>query len=110
MPRAILLVESRPSSPDREDEYNDWYDNTHLKEVCAIPGFVGARRYQLSEKGLFPNEAGASPYLAVYELDTDDLSAALQELGVRAGDGRLKMSDAMSMDPIPTMTLYELRD
>jgi hypothetical protein len=110
MPKAVLLVFSKPSSPEREDEYNKWYDEVHLGEVTAIPGFTGAVRYKLSDQGLFPNEPDAFEYLAIYEMDSDDLNGTLQELTVRAGDGRMFMSDALSMDPMPAMQLYELRD
>ena len=47
MPKAIMFVQSRPSSPDREDEYNDWYSRVHLPEILAIPGFTAARRHPL---------------------------------------------------------------
>ena len=46
MPKAIMLVQSKPWHPDREDEYNDWYSNTHIPEVCAVDGIVSARRYK----------------------------------------------------------------
>ena len=46
----------------------------------------------------------------MYELEADDLGAVLGELGARAMDGRMKMSDAMEMDPVPSMVIYELLD
>jgi len=44
MARGIILVESWPSSPEREQEYNTWYDEIHLPELVALDGFVSARR------------------------------------------------------------------
>ena len=38
MPKAIMFVQSSPSAPDREDEYNDWYSNTHLGDVLQFEG------------------------------------------------------------------------
>jgi len=38
MPKAKFVVYSRPKSPEHEDEYNQWYNDTHLPELCAIPG------------------------------------------------------------------------
>ena len=29
----------------KEDEYNTWYDEHHLKDVINVPGFVSARRF-----------------------------------------------------------------
>ena len=103
MPEGMLFVESRPADPSRDDEYNDWYSNTHIPEVCAVPGFVAARRYRVRGAG---DPAGPA-YVAVYEIDSDDLEAPLNELKARAGDGRLRVSDVIELDPPPAMTLYE---
>ncbi len=44
----IIHVESRPSSPDRDQEYNTWYDEVHIPELVALDGFVSARRLRPS--------------------------------------------------------------
>ena len=69
MPKGMLLVQSRPADPAREDEFNDWYANTHIPEVCAVPGIVGARRYKVHEPGPDGDDAGPV-YIAIYEIDT----------------------------------------
>ena len=33
MARGIMYVESSASSPDRDQEYNTWYNEVHLKEL-----------------------------------------------------------------------------
>lgn len=109
MPKAVLLVHSRPSDPSREDEFNEWYDKTHVPEVCAVPGFVSARRFKLTEEAK-ASDPSAYPYLAIYEIDADDPQAALKELAARAMDGRIAMSDAIELNPPPPMTLYEALD
>jgi hypothetical protein len=106
MPKAIMFVQSRPSSPDCEDEYNDWYTNTHLEDVLAIPGITGARRFKASKAA--PPPAGAPEYCAIYELNIDDLDSVMPELAARFADGRMRMTDAMEMDPAPAFTIYEL--
>ncbi|MFC5752234.1 hypothetical protein [Actinomadura rugatobispora] len=106
MPKGIMVVQSGPSDPAREDEYNEWYGKTHLADVCAVPGFVGARRYKVRDGG---GEGGAGPsYLAIYEIEADDLAAPLAELRARSISGQIKMSDALQMDPAPVVTFYEL--
>jgi hypothetical protein len=106
MPKAIMFVQSRPSAPEREDEYNDWYTNTHLPDVLDIPGITAARRFKASE--VAPPAEGAPPYCAVYELDVDDLASVMPALAERFSDGRMRMSDAMEMDPAPSFVIYEL--
>lgn len=31
--------------PEREEEFNAWYDSEHLQQIVDLPGFVAARRY-----------------------------------------------------------------
>jgi hypothetical protein len=106
VPKGMMLVQSRPADPAREDAFNDWYTNTHIPEVCAVPGIVAARRYKVHQPGLDGAEAGPV-YIAVYEIDTDDLDAPMRELRARSSDGRVVMSELLQMDPLPVVTLCE---
>src|ERR1700730_15035718 len=98
MAKGIIHVETRPSAPDREQEYNTWYDEVHIPELLALDGFVSARR-------LRPDD-GEGPYLALYEIEGDDLQAILNNMASNAG--QLHMSDALQLDPRPVMRLLEV--
>jgi hypothetical protein len=98
-----MVVQSEPVSPSREDEFNDWYDNTHIPEILAVPGFVSARRYKVHG-----DSATGRAYLAIYELDADDLMAPATELRARAASGQNHSTDALALDPPPVVTFYEL--
>jgi hypothetical protein len=83
MAKAVLVVFTNLTSPEHDDAYNDWYDNTHLADVLEVPGFVAATRYRISDaqaKGMEPQHR----YLSIYEVESDDLQGAVNELG-RAG-------------------------
>jgi hypothetical protein len=103
VPRGIMVVHSAPSDPAREDEYNDWYSNTHLPQICQVPGITGARRYRLRD-----GAPGAHPYVAIYDLDADDLDAPVKELRARFASGEIGLSDVLQLDPPPTVAIYEL--
>jgi hypothetical protein len=90
-PNNILWVTSNPKSPERDDEYNTWYNNVHLFQILKVPGFVAATRYKISSLQMewFPPAAstpewpfGKDRYLTIYEIDpaTDprDLFSALR--------------------------------
>ncbi len=48
--RAILLVHTNPVSPDRESEFNEWYDRTHIPQILGnVPGMIGASRYVIAD-------------------------------------------------------------
>lgn len=97
MSKAILLVSTNPRSEDREDEYNEWYNETHLGELLAIPGVSGAKRYVLSDV-----PGGSKPpahrYVAIYEVETDDVQSVADELGRRVKDGSVGVSSAIDAD------------
>lgn len=98
MPKGIIHVETRPSSPDRDREYNTWYDEVHLPELLALDGIVSARRCK--------PVADDGPYIALYEIEGDDLQAILDNMV--ASGGKLHMSDALQMDPPPVFRLLEV--
>jgi hypothetical protein len=97
MAKGIMYVESFPSSPEREQEYNNWYNEVHLPQLLALDGIVGARRLRPVD--------GTGPYVALYELEGDDLQAILDKMIAKAG--QLKMSDALLLDPAPVPRLLE---
>ena len=82
------------AAPGKEDAYNDWYTNRHIPDVLAIPGVVAAQRFTLSA------DQRATPplpykYLALYEMETDDLKGLLAMLNERAGTSAMVISDAI---------------
>jgi hypothetical protein len=85
----------------REDEFNRWYDGTHLPEMLQVPGFVAGRRYALTAVGA----ADRSRFLAAYEIETQDLAAPLAALAAAAPT--MTVSDAMDQ-PSAVVELYEV--
>jgi len=101
-----MVVQSSPVSPDREDEFNDWYDNIHVPEICSVPGFVSARRYKVP--GTEAEGGGVPAYLAIYEIEADDLDAPVAEWRARSAARLTTGTRALRLDPPPVVTIYEL--
>jgi hypothetical protein len=76
----------------REDEFNQWYDERHLPDVLAIDGFVAAQRFRLADTD--PPQQYGHRYLALYEVETDDLNKAHRALIEVAGTADMTLSDA----------------
>lgn len=72
MQRWVNLVENN-SDPEREAQFNDWYDNMHLPDALASPGIVRAKRFQTKEF-----RDGRAKYLAMYEIDSDDIAETMR--------------------------------
>jgi hypothetical protein len=93
-----LLVYTNPT-PGQDEAFNDWYDNTHVPQILALPMVVSAQRFQLSPTGVDGTDAGslvdtsaALPhgYLAVYEV-TGDPTIAVQAITNGCIDGSIEL-------------------
>ena len=100
-----LLVVPSSAKPGQDDDYNRWYDETHLGDLLAIPGVTAGRRYDADPASPNPPDAR---YLAVYEIETDDPGQVLAELGRRAQAGEMKISPALDASSA-RMWLYKAR-
>ena len=95
-----VLVVLTEAVSGREEEFNYWYDNTHLADVTSLPGFVSAKRYELSSLQLEGFEdATANKYLAIYQIEGDS-ARALDALAAGLSDGSVGLSTAL--DPSKT--------
>ena len=95
MPKGILHVEPRPSAPHRVHHDCDWHDKVRLPEVLAVEGFISATR-------LRPLDDGGGR-VAPYQIQGNDLRALFENPKKMAGVGTLHLSDALELEPRPTV-------
>jgi hypothetical protein len=76
-----------------EKEFNDWYQNTHLKDICGIKNFDAAQRYKFSMN--ITDGPDLAPHLAIYDIETDDIQAAIKAMNDFATSGRMPLPDSM---------------
>jgi hypothetical protein len=95
MPKYLMVVPSS-AQEGRDDDYNAWYDNQHIHDICALPGVTSGKRYDALPAVSFNPPPGK--YLAIYEIETDDVGAVLAELGRRAQSGEIAQSDTVDMN------------
>ncbi len=98
MAKSLLLVESKPASPDLVDEYNQWHEQTHIPEMLGVEGFVSARRWQADEGGTF---------LTLYEIDTD-IETARANLRAVLQSGKISRPEVVDTNPPPAMRYFTL--
>ncbi|NKQ54286.1 hypothetical protein HFP15_15470 [Amycolatopsis sp. K13G38] len=97
MSKHILLVFT-DCVPGREAEFGEWYDTVHLRDVLRVPGFVAAQRFA-ARTGMRGEQPGHR-FLAVYEIEADDLDAA--QAALRSAVAGMRMSDALA----PTLVTH----
>lgn len=89
----------------RDDEFNEWYDATHVPDILALDGFVSAQRFRRSAALDRPDAAAPEfAYAALYEIEGDP-KTAVKGLGAAVRSGAVSMTDAMA--PGTTSVLFE---
>ncbi|QEV36029.1 hypothetical protein CP977_30870 [Streptomyces cinereoruber] len=93
MPRYTYVVLTNPVE-GKEEQFNDWYTNTHVHDALKVPGFVSAQRFELA-----PAQRAATPYpwryLAIYELETENLQESVDALAARYNTPEMIISEAL---------------
>ena len=99
-----LLVYTN-AMPGQDEAFNDWYDNTHLPQILALPMVVSAQRFRLSPTGVDGTEEGSlvhtsaplpHTYLAVYEV-TGDPTVAVETITRGCIDGSIELHEAFDV-------------
>jgi hypothetical protein len=103
MARHILVVHTSPVE-GREIEYNQWYDNVHIPDVLTVESVVSARRFKAQPS--VHDELPDLPYLAIYEIESESLSQAMETL--REGAKTWVMSDALDQSGMYAFAYTEL--
>ena len=73
----------------------------HLPDLLKLPGFVAARRFRVLDKD------AEKRYLAVYELEADDLNEITEVIGNAVEAGGIRMTEAIEMEPLAFVRLCE---
>lgn len=103
-----MIVGSNPTDPAQEAAFNEWYTEHHLDDVLRVAGFNAARRYTLSEvRPMLDTEPSPFGYLAVYEIESDDLAATARELQAALDSGAIPLSEAFDLSNF-SVDFYEL--
>jgi hypothetical protein len=95
MTQHIYVVQTNAVA-GQEAEFNDWYTNEHIHDVVSIDGWTAAQRFRLNEVGQSINTYPYT-YLAVYEMENDDVRGNLRRLNERMRSARI--SPAMAPRP-----------
>jgi hypothetical protein len=79
----------------KDKDFNDWYQNTHLKQIVGIKSFKVAQRFRF-HANIIPGSGDPARYMAIYDIETDDIGAALGAMGELAASGRMPLPDSMA--------------
>ena len=94
----------------KEAEFNEWYDKHHVPDVINVPGFVSGQRFKLAECQFGGEASKAYGYLALYEIETDDIASTIKELKARGGTADITPSDAIDGKRVATYMFTPIKE
>ena len=92
MAKYVFVVFTEPID-GQDAEYNAWYSGVHIPDVLKLDGIVAARRFKLA--AMDPPQEGHPSYLALYEIETEDISQIPEAIRRAVREGRMPLSDAL---------------
>jgi hypothetical protein len=101
MPKYTFVVLTNPVA-GKEAEFNDWYNGQHIPDVLNVPGFVCAQRFRLADSQFGGKGSTTHKYLALYEIETDDLAGTLKELRARGGTAEIVPTETLDTGSVAT--------
>ena len=73
-----LLLNAMNIAPEREAEFNEWYDKEHIPALSAVPGVLCARRFRATD--------GNRKYVALYHLSGPEVVDSAEWKVARTSD------------------------
>ena len=71
-----------------------------------MPGIETAQRFKVHGPSLLPGQNPSHPYLAIYEIETDDIAAVLADLRSRPGTPAMFISETFDRSNVSAL-IYE---
>jgi hypothetical protein len=91
VPDHVFFVLSNPPPDVSPERYEEWYD-VHVRQVVALPGFVGAERAALEFVRSSSGEQPPFAYAVRYEIE-GEFDDAMRELRSAVDSGQMIFPD-----------------
>lgn len=68
----LLSLVTSDTRPDVEDEFNEWYSNSHVPNLLKVPGYISGMRFRVVDDPALAHLDQGPRYLALYEIQSLD--------------------------------------
>jgi len=66
--RPLLVVRMNFNLPEKEAEFNEWYNRVHVPDMLRVPGVISGARYEVVR-----GRKTHPKYLAIYEIENEGM-------------------------------------
>jgi len=79
----------------REQEFEQWYDQQHLRDVLKVDGVVRARRFRINYKKTTELSDVDWHSMVIYDIESDDPGQVIAAISAAANTPAMPVSDAV---------------
>jgi hypothetical protein len=94
MTRFQYVILSR-CKPGLEQEYERWYSERHLADVCKINGVLSGKLHRIDFQKTYDLDAPQWTLMTIYELEGDDPQTIINSILAVSGSNAMPLSDAL---------------
>lgn len=107
MANYVLIVLSNPTA-GKEEEFRRWYLDQHIPDCLRVPGIVAGKLLPAAPQQHPAQMEKKWDYMAMFDIDTDNIDSVLAELSKRMNTSDMPISDAFSFDGFHIEVFAEL--
>ncbi|MEY4160396.1 MAG: hypothetical protein RLZZ136_1017 [Pseudomonadota bacterium] len=106
MHKMVVLAKA---ASGRVEELAKWYDERHIPDLLAVPGFVSAERHTVLPVKV-PEGTQQWDFMLIYEIAGDNPMTVLATMGGLMGTEQMPVSDALlSVHTLSHVALSQFR-
>lgn len=108
----VLVVFSNPVE-GADDEFNEWYTNTHAPDIIKLGAAVSFTRYKASGVPLLPGIPEPGKYAVIYEVTAEtveQIEDAAARLQAGLGAGQTDISPSMDLTSVQAAWLLPITE
>jgi len=88
----LSVVMADVNDPKREQEWNAWYDHSHVPNLTQVPGYLAGARFRIKTDPRLSAQKGPK-YLALYEWEGAHCLATLAEQETMIPEAKAELSE-----------------
>lgn len=95
MPRFQYVILSR-AHDGCADEFERWYREQHLSDVCGVPGVIAGRLHRMDWQKTYEVDAPQWQLMTIYELESNDPAALVEHIRSLSGSAQMPGTDSLN--------------
>ncbi len=107
MPRFVLIGLCEPPSPDKQQQFDEWFVDQHIEDTTKCPNFVRGSVFKLSGPHLDGDTV--SGYLSLYEVEAPSYEEAERVLNEWQADPNAWEGRGKHLETLEKFGDYPLR-